>query len=152
MRLPALIAAALLSAATACTPAAPPADTPPPAAQGGEIAAAQRRWEAARPAAYAYTLEISCFCLHRGRYALEVRNGQITSARDAATGAAPPADRVELLVTVDQLFERMRQASQAGTPVRATYHPQQGYPTEVEIGLLANDSGTLYRIENLRAL
>lgn len=27
-----------------------------------------------------------------------------------------------------------------------------GYPTEAEIGLLANDSGTLYRIENLRPL
>ncbi|HEU4558297.1 MAG TPA: DUF6174 domain-containing protein [Longimicrobium sp.] len=157
MRLPALITAALLSAATACAPAAPPSDAPPsndpPAAgQSGALAAAQRSWEAARPAAYAYTLEISCFCLHRGRYALEVRNGQIASARDAATGAAPPADRVEWLLTVDRLFEAMRQASQAGTPVRATYHPQQGYPTEVEIGLLANDSGTLYRIENLRAL
>lgn len=153
MRFPALIAAVLLSAA-ACAPAAPPADTPAelPATQEGDIAAAQRRWETRRPAAYAYDLAISCFCIHRGEYALEVRNGQVTSVRDKATGAAPAADRVEWMVTVEGLFQAMREAAQAGTPVRATYHPQLGYPTEAEVGMLANDSGTLYRIANLRAL
>lgn len=153
MRFTALVAAVLLSAA-ACAPAAPPVDAPAelPATREGDIAAAQRRWEANRPAAYAYDLAISCFCIHRGEYALEVRDGRITSVRDRATGAAPAADRVEWMVTVDRLFEVMRQAAQAGTPVRAAYHPQLGYPTEAEVGMLANDSGTLYRIANLRAL
>lgn len=151
MRYSVLFAAVLALAAAACAPAVPPAD-PPPAAQSGDAAAAQRTWEAGRPAAYAYTLEISCFCLHRGQYALEVRNGQITSARDAATGAPAPEDRVQWLVTVDRLFAAIREASQAGTPVRAMYDAQLGHPVEAEIGLLANDSGTLYRITNLRAL
>lgn len=165
MRFPALIAAGLLlSASSACIPSAPPvacrpsAPPPPeapaelPATQDGDIAAAQRRWEARRPAAYAYDLTISCFCIHRGEYALEVRNGEITSVRDRATGAAPEASRVEWMVTVDRLFQAMRQAAQAGTPVRAVYHPELGYPTEAEIGTLADDSGTLYRIGDLRAL
>lgn len=152
MRHPVLIAAVLALSAAACTPAAPPADTPPPASGAADATAAQRTWEARRPAAYAYELEISCFCLHRGRFALEVRDGRIASARDAASGAPAEASQVEWMVTVDGLFERMREASRAGTPVRADFDPAWGYPTEVEIGLLANDSGTLYRITHLRAL
>ena len=153
MRFPALIAAVLLlSASSACTPAAPPSDGPPAASDDGARAAAQRRWEARRPAAYAYDLAISCFCIHRGEYALEVRNGEITSVRDKATGAPATESRVEWMLTVDRLFEAMGHASQLGTPVRAVYHPELGYPTEAEIGTLADDSGTLYRIANLRAL
>jgi hypothetical protein len=151
MRYTTLLAALLtLSAATACAPATVP--SAPPAAGAGSAAAAQRTWEAGRPAAYAYNLEISCFCIHRGQYAVEVRNGQIASARDATTGQPAQADRVQWLVTVDQLFTRINEASQAGRPVRAEYHPQLGYPVEAEVGLLADDSGTLYRITNLRAL
>lgn len=152
MRYSVILAAVLaLSAATACTPPVPPADTPSPAASG-DVAAAQARWEARGPDSYAYQLEISCFCIHRGQYALEVRNGEITSVLHVATGAPAEESRVEWMVTVDRLFEAMRQASQAGTPVRAVFDPQLGYPAEVEIGLLANDSGTLYRITNLRPL
>jgi len=152
MRYTTILFAALLtlSAATACAPAAVPSD--PPAAGTSSAAAAQRTWEANRPAAYAYGLEISCFCIHRGQYAVEVRNGQITSARDATTGQPAEADRVQWLVTVDQLFARIGESSREGKPVRAEYHPQLGYPVEAEVGLLADDSGTLYRITNLRAL
>ncbi|HEU4885399.1 MAG TPA: DUF6174 domain-containing protein [Longimicrobium sp.] len=150
MRFPVLISLAL-AAAAACTPPAPPADGPQTPA-GGSVAAAQAKWETRRPAAYAYDLTIACFCIHRGEYRVEVRNGAITSVRDAATGAPSPESRVEWIVTVDRLFEVMRQASSAGTPVRAVYHPEMGYPTEAEVGMLANDSGTLYTIQNLRAL
>ncbi|HYW13742.1 MAG TPA: DUF6174 domain-containing protein [Longimicrobium sp.] len=152
MRLSSLLFAAVLtlSTAAACAPAAEPSDPPP--AGAGTAAAAQRTWEANRPAAYAYGLEISCFCIHRGQYAVEARNGQITSVRDAATGQPAEASRVEWIITVDRLFEVIGQASQAGTPVRAEYHPQLGYPVEAEVGMLADDSGTLYRITNLRAL
>jgi Family of unknown function (DUF6174) len=157
MRFPALAAAALLlSTAAGCAPSAAPSDAPSPAADAPgtdtPAPAALRTWRERGPAAYAYDLTISCFCLHRGRYSLEVRDGRITSARDAATGAPPPAERVEWMVTVDGLFEALARAEQEGKPIRGTFHPTLGYPVEVEIGLLANDSGTLYRIENLRAL
>ncbi|HEX6042022.1 DUF6174 domain-containing protein [Longimicrobium sp.] len=149
----AALALALALSAAACTPAAaPPPDAPAPSSTPAEASAARRTWESRRPAAYAYTLEISCFCVHRGAYAVEVRDGRITSARDAATGAPARESQVEWLLTVDALFEAMRMASSAGTPVRAVFDPAQGYPTEVEIGMLANDSGTLYRITHLRAL
>lgn len=153
MRYTTLLAALLtltLSAVAACAPAAVPSD--PHAAGAGAAASAQRTWEAGRPAAYAYNLEISCFCIHRGQYAVEVRNGQIASARDAATGQPAEAGRVQWLVTVDQLFARITEAARAGKPVRAEYHPQLGYPMEAEVGLLADDSGTLYRITDLRPL
>lgn len=32
------------------------------------------------------------------------------------------------------------------------YYPDLGYPARAEVGLLANDSGTLYRITGLRPL
>jgi Family of unknown function (DUF6174) len=148
MRFLALITATLVAFA-ACTPSAPATDAPQ---GGGSVAAAQATWEARRPAAYAYDLTIACMCIHRGEYRVEVRNGEITSVHDATTGAPSPESRVEWIVTVDRLFELMQQASAAGTPVRAVYHPQLGYPTEAEVGMLADDSGTLYTIQNLRAL
>jgi len=97
-------------------------------------------------------MEISCFCIHRGRYDVEVRDGRLASVRDAQTGVPSPESRVEWLLTVDQLFERMSQAMQFGTRVRGVYDARLGYPSEAEIGLLADDSGTLYRIGGLRRL
>lgn len=152
MRLASVLTAVLLLAAAGCAPAAAPADGPSAPGGSGSPAAARAAWQANRPAAYAYDLEISCFCIHRGQYAVQVRNGEIVSVRDATTGAPTEASRVEWIVTVDRLFEVIAQATQAGTPVRAEYDPRLGYPTEAEVGLLANDSGTLYRISNLRAL
>jgi hypothetical protein len=143
------ISAALLVLA-ACRPAAPvaqPAVDPP-----AELDAARRAWASRGIRSYAYTLEVSCFCIHRGRYAVEVRDGRLASVRDAQTGAPSPESRAELLLTVDQLFERMDQAARLGTRVRAVYDARLGYPSEAEIGLLADDSGTLYRIEGLRPL
>lgn len=159
--LTALSAALLTLAACASpTPVPPASDQPaPPAADSPAaptsvpgLAEAKRAWEANGPASYAYTLTISCFCIHRGSYAVEVRNGNLASARDAASGQPSPESRVAWILTVDRLFEAMGMASQAGTPVRATFDPRLGYPAEAEIGLLANDSGTLYKIENLRPL
>ena len=136
MRILALIGAAVaLSTFAACAPQAPAASAPPTHADSA-AATAQQVWEIQRPAAYAYDLMIACMCIHRGEYRVEVRNRQITSVRDAA-GAPAPESRVEWIVTVDRLFELMRQATQAGTPVRATYHHGMGYPAEVEIGTFA---------------
>ena len=148
MRFTTLIAASLALVLGGCAPAAAPSQAPP----ATEATEAQHRWESRHIASYAYNLDITCFCIHRGTYAIEVRNGEITSVRNVATGAAPPAEQVEWMMTVDRLFATINDARQAGKPVRATYHPELGYPTEAEIGMLADDSGTLYRITNLRAL
>lgn len=152
MRHTILIAAALALSAAACSPAAAPPSDAPPSSTSAEASAAQRTWEARGPAAYAYDLEVTCFCVHRGQYAVEVRDDRITSARDATTGAPARESQVEWLLTVNDLFRAMGQASSLGTPVRAVFDPALGHPTEVEIGMLANDSGTLYRITRLRAL
>lgn len=144
------IFAALLVLA-ACHPVVPtgrPAVNPVAA----ELLSAQRAWASSGIRSYAYTVEISCFCIHRGRYDVEVRDGQLASVRDAQTGAPAPESRAEWILTVDQLFERMGQAVQIGTPVRAVYDARLGYPSEAEIGRLADDSATLFRIEGLRPL
>jgi hypothetical protein len=126
-------------------------DTTAPAPVPG-LAEARRAWEANGPGSYAYTLTIACMCIHRGSYAVEVRDGNVASVRDAASGQPSPESRVEWIVTVSRLLEMMAMANQAGTPVRATFDPRLGYPVEAEIGRLADDSGTLYRIESLRPL
>lgn len=149
MRFSALIAAGVLSISAACAPAAAgPGEAPAPAS--GSVATAQRTWEARRPAAYAYDLALSCFCIHRGEYTVEVRNGSVASVRERANGAAVDGSR--LIPTVDRLFEMIQEASRDGRPLRVEYDAQWGYPSEAEIGLLADDSGTLYTIQNLRAL
>lgn len=152
MRFTLILSAALALSAAACTPPAAQSDGGEAPAAATDPGTARRTWEAQRPAAYAYELEITCFCIHRGRYAVEVRNGELASVRDAATGEPSPESRVEWILTPDWLFDRMAQAAQLETPVRAVFHPELGYPVEAEIGMLANDSGTLYRIENLRPL
>ena len=136
---------------TAAPPAGDPSDPPPSTAADGDLAEARRTWQAQQPAFYAYDLEISCFCIHRGEYAVQVRGGEITSVRAAGDGAAVRPEVRERIVTPDQLFEAIDDAERAGTHTRVTYDPRMGYPAEAEIGLLADDSGTLYRIENLRA-
>ena len=142
---------AVLLVLGACRPAAPVAQ-PAADAPAAELDAARRAWASRGIRSYAYTMEISCFCIHRGRYGVEVRDGQLASVRDAQTGAPSPESRVEWILTVDQLFERMGQAVRLGTRVRAVYDARLGYPSEAEIGLLADDSGTLFRIEGLRPL
>jgi len=145
-----------LAATAACTSAIPapegPAPVTPAPAQAGDVAAARAKWDARKPAAYAYDFSVTCFCIHRGEYAVEVRGGRISSLRAKDTGAAVPEDRAAYILTVDGLFDRLAAASREGTPVRAAYDAALGYPAEAEIGMLANDSGTLYRIANLRPL
>lgn len=152
---------ALLGACIALAACATPAPPPEPGADPvagpvvelpADLAAAMEAWEANGPASYAYTLEMSCFCLHRGRYAVEVRDGAVVSVRDAGTGAASPADRREWIVTVPELLEAIATAVREGIPTRAVYDPRLGYPVEAEIGMLADDSGTLYLISDFRTL
>jgi hypothetical protein len=137
-----VLGVAVAAACASAAPGGPPVDA----------AGARALWEARGPESYAYTLEISCFCIHRGSYAVEVREGEIADVRDATTKVPSPESRVEWIVTVDRLFEVMALAASAGTPVRAEFHPELGHPVEAEVGLLANDSGTLYLIRDLRAL
>ena len=152
---------ALLAASVALAACTAPAPPPGPGAEPvvgpvvelpSNLVAAMEAWEANGPASYAYTLEMSCFCLHRGRYALEVRDGTIVSVRDAETGAPSPADRREWMVTVPELLEGIATAVREGIPTRGVYDPRLGYPVEAEIGMLANDSGTLYLVSDFRVL
>lgn len=159
-RVLAILVAAIAFAACAKSPdpanEPAPGDPAPPAAPAasadtGALAAARGRWEARKPTAYAYTLEISCFCIQRGVYAVEARDGRVASVRTEA-GESVPEDRLPYILTVDQLFQRIGEAAGEGTPTRIVYDPALGYPAEAEIGTLANDAGTLYRIRGLRPL
>src|SRR5687767_1849155 len=130
-----LLAVALALSLLACTPR-------PAQPAMGDAPSALARWELRRPAAYSYRLTISCLCIQRGEYRIEIRDGEMTSLVEP-TGMPVVDRRLECIPTVNELFGRMREAELQGTPVRAVYHAELGYPVEVEIGVLANDSGTL---------
>jgi hypothetical protein len=142
-------------------PADPPAPQPvpsPPAAESAAGApserttAARQAWGAREIRTYIFAMEITCVCVHRGRYDVVVQDGKLFTVRDPGTGQLSPESRVEWILTVDQLFERMGQAEQLGTAVRAVYDVNLGYPSLVEIGTMADDTGTRYRIWELREI
>ena len=102
--------------------------------EGGDLALARQRWAATRPAAYAITVRVSCFCMEAGRAAVhEVRGTQLVARRDAATGEALPI-MPALAITVDDLFARIDAAQTSGAQVvRARYDPTRGHPVELYI-------------------
>jgi hypothetical protein len=109
---------------------------------------ARQRWERQGIDDYRYVYSVVCFCPERGPVQVTVRDGQV-----ASVGSADPNARVgqQLLVvlTVDEVFDRIEEAEENGTPTKVEYHPQLGYPTSAEIGTLANDAGTVYQISDL---
>jgi hypothetical protein len=102
--------------------------------EGGELARARQRWAATRPAAYAITVRVSCFCMEAGRAVVhEVRGTALVARRDAATGEELPIVP-SLAITVDDLFARIDAAQASGAQVvRARYDATRGYPVELYI-------------------
>lgn len=102
--------------------------------EGAELTRARQRWEATRPAAYAVTVRVSCFCLEAGRAVVhEVRGTALVARRDAATGAELPIDPY-WAITVDDLFARIAEARAAGADeVRVRYDAARGFPAELYV-------------------
>jgi Family of unknown function (DUF6174) len=120
------------------------------------LTTARQRWEAARPAAYDYTLGISCFCGGEiTRPVIVVVNGDIVASRNYAdTGETVGAPFSASFPSIDGLFDALVQAnSRKPAVLDATYHPSLGYPTHVSIDFAANtaDDEMQYTITNFHA-
>src|SRR5512140_140803 len=101
-----------------------------------DLARARQRWELARPAAYDFTLRISCFCGGEITRAvvIAVRDDSVESRSYADTGEAVSAQWNASFPTIDGLFDLVA-AANARHPASlvAAYDTSLGYPTSIYI-------------------
>jgi hypothetical protein len=147
MSLIGVVAAGVLVSAASCS-----AITDPTGEDGSgsvmELRVRWGRWRAVGPRSYTYELRRSCFCgaetVTPAR--VEVRDGRVADIRSLATGQQLS---LAFVPTIDSLFERAIAEAERGGHVAVAYHPLLSYPTRLEIGMLANDAGTLYGVSKL---
>ena len=120
---------------------------------GAQNASAERRlWAQQRMDDYRFTFSRECFCLGRGPMVVTVRDGRVVDTRDPQTGRPLPENEAVGVMTIDQLFDRIAEAQAKGEHTDVEYHPTLGYPTDAEIGPLANDAGIRYHVSDLQRL
>ena len=101
-----------------------------------QLDAAQARWAQRSFADYSYEARILCFCPTEivSRVRVSVRGNLIVSVTDVATDQPVATTFWNAWSTVDDLFQRIRQAPQSGGVVRvdATYDTDLGFPRDVD--------------------
>jgi hypothetical protein len=115
-----------------------------------DASAARQKWDRQGIDDYRYVYSALCYCPRQGPVQVTVHDGQITSVESADPAAGiVSGDEQLVVVTVDELFDRIEEAEETGTFTDVEYHPQLGYPTSAEIGTTANDAGVRYVISDL---
>lgn len=120
-----------------------------PTAPRFEIEVAAGKWAERGPASYVYIFRQSCECLLSGPYVVTVEDGTVKGAQllPFTTPPAPTPD-LALVPTIDDLFERLRSAADAG-PVRfeVEFDSEYGYPTSGSYDLSAEIADDEYSFE-----
>jgi len=97
---------------------------------------AQARWSQREFTDYTYEARILCFCPTEivSRVRVEVRDDSIASVTDVATDQQVARTFWNAWNTVDDLFQRIRQAPRSSGVVRvdATYDAGLGFPSDVD--------------------
>lgn len=120
---------------------------------GAQDAYAQRRlWERQGMDDYRFVFSRDCFCLGRGPVLVTVRDGRVAETRNPQTGQPVSTEEATGVMTIDALFDRIAEAQANGEYTDIEYHPTLGYPTDAEIGTLANDAGVRYHVTNVQRL
>ena len=123
----ALLLLALLLPFSACQIAGP--DDPPESNIEGHKA----RFEARYGTSYSFSLTRGCFCINGGELLLvQVVDGQVTAAMRTSDHADLPADQLEWLETMDEIFDMIQQAEQSAHHLEVTWS-DFGYPAEFYI-------------------
>lgn len=95
------------------------------------LAENRNRWESDGPADYSYVYNEICFCAPPLAARVEVRDGVVVSAAHPETGEPLPAEDVERVPTVEELFAEVEAAFREDPAVASvTYDPQFGHPTD----------------------
>ena len=111
----------------------------PALAQAQDTAGARARWQAAAIDDYEYSYQRVCDC-HPDQLAdtiVTVIDGEVAAVRyardDYAEDIPVAEDRLEWFRTIEDLFTLVENAAAGDADVRATYHPERGYPTKVYV-------------------
>ena len=105
----------------------------PPRALPDGLVEAEAAWRAADQHSYTMTMMVHCEC-EGGAWRVDVRDGRMARAYSDERDTTREASELVATLTVDQLFEQLRFASEKGyAVVHATFDPVRGYPTEVLI-------------------
>jgi hypothetical protein len=126
----------------------------PPRALPDGLVEAEATWRAAELHSYTMAMIVHCEC-EGGAWRVDVRDGRMARAHSDEYGATGDASELVATLTVDQLFEQLRFASEKGyAVVRANFDPVRGYPTELLIDRRAevDDDHIQLRISSLEPL
>ena len=116
----------------------------------GEVEAQRRRWDSQNLDDYRFNFARTCFCVPLGAVVVEVRDDRVVTVKDAQTGSPVTGAAAQGIPTIDELFDSIAAAADEGTYLDVKYHSSLGYPTETEIGTLANDAGARYHVGNVQ--
>lgn len=100
------------------------------------LPAAQARWQQLAANHYAYTVQLSCFCIDEVRRPVRivVRDGQVESMTVVETGAAADAELFARYAGAANLFGLLADAeAQGAARIDASYDAQTGLPTSVYV-------------------
>ena len=111
------------------------------------------RWSSRRPAAYDYTMRLSCFCGSEvTRPVVIVVRGNLVESRTYADNGAPvPAQYDIVFPTIDGLFDTIQKAfDQRAARVDVSYDPAMGYPVSIALDGATNvaDDESSYTLSN----
>jgi hypothetical protein len=133
-----------LGAVTACHDA-----TGPDRASPFDLLLARQRWSAHAYHDYRYTLQVECYCVQTNPLRVTVIHDTVVAVTDMTTAAAVGTN---LGMTVEDLFDVIRDAQRSGTPIEARYDAQLGYPTFIGDNrpALAYDGGAIYTAHDMQ--
>jgi hypothetical protein len=87
-------------------------------------------WRARIPREYQFLLRVSCFCPgQRGWLLMEVRNGQLTQARDTSGKAVPLSDWNTL--SIDKMFDNLERWVERDASVQVAFDPRWHFPVYI---------------------
>ncbi len=109
----------------------------PTGPEEARLTAAQRRWEAARPASNSYTMQqrVLCFCVTGSTtFQVTVTAGSITRAVNVATGESLSVTLLTIFRTIDQLFTQAREGlTREGVVQSMAFDATLGYPSTLSL-------------------
>jgi hypothetical protein len=109
--------------------------------EADELKAERSAWNRANLSSYEFTFNQGCFCpgATNGLVRIRVVNDSIVSATSIPPASAFPAENIQYLRTIDELFDLIQYAiGEDAYKLDVTYDHQRHYPTSIDIDYIKN--------------
>lgn len=124
-----------------------------------------KKWETGKAQDYSFIYEERCFCPYFGEVEVVVFSDTVYAVKDPGTGEDITIETEngeeklfdvypELFITIDGIFERLKDASLKADEMEGSYDSQVGYPKQVSIDYYkdAVDDEVTYVLSNYQIL